>query len=53
MSGSGRPVVYLLCGFVGSGKTTYARELERSGIVRLSIDELVFARHGRHGVDYP
>jgi predicted kinase len=52
VTGSGRPVVHLLCGFVGSGKTTYARELERSGVVRLSIDELVFDRHGRHGVDY-
>jgi len=47
-----RPVVYMLCGFVGSGKTTYARRLEAEGCVRLSIDELVFERHGRHGVDY-
>ena len=47
------PVVYLLCGFVGSGKTTYARRLEARGVVRLSIDERVFHQHGRHGVDYP
>jgi predicted kinase len=46
------PDVYMLCGFVGSGKTTYARLLEADGCVRLSIDELVFERHGRHGVDY-
>jgi predicted kinase len=47
-----RTTVYMLCGFVGSGKTTYARILEAGGVVRLSIDELVFERHGRHGVDY-
>jgi predicted kinase len=48
-----RPTVYLLCGFVSSGKTTYARQLERSGVVRLSIDEWIFERYGRHGIDYP
>jgi predicted kinase len=35
------PVVYLLCGLTGSGKTTYARELEAAGAVRLSVDEVV------------
>ncbi len=48
----GTPQVYILCGFVGSGKTSYARTLETGGCVRLSIDEAVFERHGRHGVDY-
>lgn len=48
-----RPVVYLLCGLTASGKTTYARRLEAEGCVRLSIDEVVHARHGRHDVDYP
>jgi predicted kinase len=47
------PVVYLLCGLTGSGKTTYARRLEAEGAVRLSVDEEVYARHGRYGVDYP
>jgi predicted kinase len=42
----------MLCGFVGSGKTTFARTLEAEGCVRLSVDEEVFARHGRHGIDY-
>lgn len=51
MTGVG-PVVYMLCGFVGSGKTTYAHRLEAEGCVRLSIDEWIFGRHGRHGVDY-
>jgi predicted kinase len=42
----------MLCGFVGAGKTTYSRELEADGCERLSIDEVIFERHGRHGVDY-
>jgi len=48
-----RPVVYLLCGLTGSGKTTYARRLEAERCVRLSVDEAVHARHGRYDVDYP
>ena len=48
-----RPVVYLLCGLTASGKTTYARRLEAEGCVRLSIDEVVHARHGHYDVDYP
>lgn len=47
-----RPVVCLLCGLTGSGKTAYARRLEAQGCVRLSIDELVHARHCRYDVDY-
>ncbi|WP_238487292.1 GNAT family N-acetyltransferase [Actinoplanes flavus] len=48
------PVAYLLVGLTGSGKTTYAkRVLEPAGVIRLSVDERVFARHGRYGVDYP
>lgn len=52
--GDARPVVYLLVGLTGSGKTTYARQvLEPAGALRLSVDELVYQRHGRYGVDYP
>ena len=47
------PVVYLLCGLTGSGKTTHAQRLEAAGAVRLTVDEEVHARHGRYGVDYP
>jgi predicted kinase len=47
------PIVCLLCGLTGSGKTTCAKRLEASGAVRLSVDEEVYARHGRYGVDYP
>lgn len=44
--------VWLLSGLTGSGKTTYARFLEACGVVRLSVDEEVFARNGRYGIDY-
>ncbi|MBR7839741.1 ATP-binding protein, partial [Actinospica durhamensis] len=47
------PVVHLLIGLTGSGKTTYARRLEAEGALRLSVDEEVFARNGRYGIDYP
>jgi predicted kinase len=47
------PVAYLLSGLTGSGKTTFAKNLEKTGVVRLCVDEEVFARHGRYGIDYP
>ncbi|SHN48217.1 AAA family ATPase [Cryptosporangium aurantiacum] len=51
---AGMAVVYLLAGPTGSGKTTYAtRVLAPAGAVRLSVDERIYARHGRYGVDYP
>ncbi len=40
--------VYLLCGLPGSGKTTYANELEQNGAIRLTLDEELFKRHGRN-----
>jgi predicted kinase len=42
----------LTCGLPGAGKTTYAQRFERAGYVRLSIDEEVWRRFGRYGVDY-
>ncbi|MGC0420603.1 AAA family ATPase [Embleya sp. AB8] len=39
--------VVLMCGLPGSGKTTYAMGLVRSGFKRLSIDEVVWQRLGR------
>ncbi|WP_317452243.1 MULTISPECIES: ATP-binding protein [unclassified Streptomyces] len=54
MAVSDAAVVYLLVGLTGSGKTTYARRvLEPQGAVHLSVDEVVYERHGRYGVDYP
>ncbi len=44
--------VVMLCGVAGSGKTTYAQRLEAEGHVRLSIDEEIWTRFGRYGVDY-
>ena len=51
-TGAGAPLVVLLCGVAGSGKTTHAQRLESQGSVRLSIDEEVWRRFGRHGTDY-
>ena len=48
-----RPRVVMMCGLSGSGKTTYAKSLVAAGFVRLSIDEEIFARHGRYAIDYP
>lgn len=47
------PLAVLLCGIAGAGKTTYAQGIERQGLVRLSIDEELWRRSGRYGVDYP
>jgi len=47
-----RPEVVLMCGVAGSGKTTHSKELETRGYVRLSVDEEVWERFGRFGVDY-
>ncbi|WP_219823248.1 AAA family ATPase [Nocardia nova] len=48
-----RSRVILLCGITGSGKTVLAKALADEGFTRLSVDEEVFRRHGRYGVDYP
>jgi predicted kinase len=56
MAGSERGTpshVVLTCGVAGAGKTTYAKGLEAQGYVRLSIDEEVWRRFGRYGVDFP
>jgi len=41
-----------MCGLAGAGKTTYAKRLEARGYVRLSVDEEIWRRFGRYGVDY-
>jgi dephospho-CoA kinase len=44
-------LVVLMCGVAGSGKTTFAKLLERKGFARLSIDEEVWSGSGRFGLD--
>ena len=49
---SSRPLLYLLAGLPGTGKSTYARALEATGVARVSADEEMLARHGQIGVDH-
>lgn len=48
-----KPVVYLLCGLGGSGKSTYAQKLAEAGLQKFSLDEEVYRRYGRGVVDLP
>ncbi|MFF2448379.1 AAA family ATPase [Neobacillus sp. NPDC058068] len=48
-----KPLVVMMCGIAGSGKTTFSQKLEKAGFVRLSIDEEVWSTNGRYGIDYP
>ena len=42
-----RPVVYVLCGFIGAGKTTFAKELAaKTGAVRITKDEWLIRLFG-------
>lgn len=47
------PIVVMMCGVAGSGKTTFAQQLEKKGFVRLSIDEEIWTTNGRYGIDFP
>ncbi|TMU87184.1 ATP-binding protein [Bacillus sp. BHET2] len=47
------PLVVMMCGVAGAGKTTFSQKLEKNGFVRLSIDEEIWATHGRYGIDFP
>jgi predicted kinase len=49
---SGTATVFMMCGVAGSGKTTFAQNLQRYGCVRLSIDEEIWSTYGRYGIDY-
>jgi GTPase SAR1 family protein len=46
------PLVVMMCGVAGSGKTTFSQRLEKEGFVRLSIDEEIWMTRGRYGVDF-
>jgi predicted kinase len=45
-NGSPAARIYLLCGKTGSGKTTYALQLEQQGAVRFSLDEWMIRLYG-------
>lgn len=45
-------LVVLMCGVAGSGKTSFSLKLASKGFARLSIDEEIWARFGRYGLDY-
>jgi predicted kinase len=47
------PLVVMMCGVAGSGKTTFSQQLEKEGFVRLSIDEEIWITNGRYGIDFP
>lgn len=47
------PLVVMMCGVSGSGKTTFSQILEHEGFVRLSIDEEIWSTNGRWGIDFP
>jgi predicted kinase len=51
LDGTERGLVVLMCGLAGSGKSTYARALERRGYARLSIDEAVWERIGHDAAE--
>ncbi|CAH0533231.1 hypothetical protein VST7929_01095 [Vibrio stylophorae] len=41
--------IYFICGFIGSGKTTYAKALAKKyGAFRFSIDEWMIPLYGEH-----
>ncbi|AZB41321.1 ATP-binding protein [Bacillus sp. FJAT-42376] len=48
----GLPIAVMMCGVAGSGKTTFAQQLEINGFIRLSIDEEIWASKGRYGIDF-
>jgi predicted kinase len=51
LDGTERGLVVMMCGLAGSGKSTYARALERRGYTRLSIDEVVWDRIGHDAAE--
>lgn len=43
----------MMCGVCGSGKITYAKQKEKEGYIRLSIDGEMWSIYGQKGIDYP
>jgi hypothetical protein len=45
--GKKQPTVYVICGFIGAGKTTFARKLEKqTGAIRVTKDEWIIKIFG-------
>lgn len=44
-----KPVVYMICGFIGAGKTTFAKKLEmKTGAIRITKDEWLIKLFGHN-----
>lgn len=44
-----QPIAYVICGYIGAGKTTFARKLEKeTGVIRITKDEWVIRIFGNH-----
>jgi predicted kinase len=42
-----QPIAHIICGFIGSGKTTFARKLEKeTGAIRITKDEWIIKIFG-------
>ena len=42
-----QPIAYIICGFIGAGKTTFARKLEKeTGALRITKDEWMISLFG-------
>ncbi|KAJ4985039.1 hypothetical protein SVAN01_09482 [Stagonosporopsis vannaccii] len=50
-----RPVVLMTCGLAGAGKTTLVKSVLKlyPQFTRISIDNIIFQKHGIYGIDYP
>ncbi|XP_044715623.1 AAA domain-containing protein [Hirsutella rhossiliensis] len=50
-----RPVVVMTCGLSGAGKSTLAKGIidRLPHLTRLSIDAIIFERHGLYAINYP
>lgn len=48
MKQTNKPIAHLICGFIGSGKTTFARKLEKeTGAARFTKDEWMVRLFGK------
>ena len=49
-----QPVAYVICGFIGAGKTTFARKLEKeTKAIRITKDEWIIKIIGNKITSFP